>query len=85
MATQYTDGSFSETAPFVEAMKTFLEAVDVGMAKAFHVGTPGQIEDIKNEKSNRELIEDLQEEIAKMKVEREGLIYIPTTKEIQSI
>ena len=83
MATQYIDGTFSETKPFKEAMKTFMEAVEVGSARSFHVGTPEQIKEIKNEKSNRDMIEELQEDIAKLKSDKESVIHIPTTQEVK--
>jgi hypothetical protein len=51
MSVQYSDGSFSETMPFDEAVEEFQKALDLNTARALIVGTEDEIEQIKNRKA----------------------------------
>jgi len=83
MATQYLDGTFSETKPLDVALEDFTHAAEAGFAKAFHVGTPKQIEAVKNELSIMEEISGLKQRIQDIEAENSKIIDSPTLAEIE--
>ena len=50
MSVQYTDGSFSDTMSYSDALAEFLSAVDNGTARALYVGSEDEICHIKQKK-----------------------------------
>lgn len=93
MATQYKDGSFSETLPVDEAFEDFLDAVEEGKAKAFHVGSYDEIEQEKAkqdfyrdvQKSIKELNDRLDEVEADLEKQEDSFIEKPTVSEMRKI
>ncbi len=94
MATEYKDGSFSETRPIDEAMEQFVQDVQDGTAKALHVGSYDDVEKTKAEddalsqrdleKSMDELtkrLDDLEERLENDK----GIIQPATAEQISKI
>jgi hypothetical protein len=59
MATEYKDGRFGETLPIDEAMEEFIDACNVGTAKAMHVGTYAEVEASKESIKFRNDIQDI--------------------------
>lgn len=84
MATQYKDGSFGETKELSEAMKEFLEAAEVGQARALYAGTPEEIEVIKTEASLEDQIKDINNRLKDIESEN-SVIEKPTLNQIQKI
>ena len=60
MATQFKDGSFSETKPFEEALDDFTGFAKAGQARSFHVGTEFEIEQQKQDSAAADQIKELQ-------------------------
>ena len=93
MATQYKDGSFGETLPIDEAFDEFLDAVEKGKAKAFHVGSYDEIEQEKAkqdfyrdiQKSIKELNERLDDVEVDLEEQEDSLIEKPMVSEIKRI
>ena len=85
MATQYQDGSFGETKEMPEAMEEFFDAMEAGTAKAFHVGTPEQIEAAKEESSLSDKVVELAAKLKEFELERDGVIVKPTFDEMAQI
>jgi len=87
MSTQYIDGHFGETKPFTEAMQEFMIAAEAGTAKAFHIGTPEQIEEVKSEKDNADKIEALKLKLADMEavINKNKIIKTPTYEQVKEI
>jgi len=81
MSTEYTDGSFSESAPLSEALGTFNGALESGTAKAFHVGTVEEIEEVKMMQTLSSRLDALKNEMAEMKAKQSDIIHTPTLKE----
>jgi len=85
MATEFKDGSFSETKPFQEAMDDFLEFVKIGEAVAFHVGSNDKIRSVKEGKNLQRRIKNIEKRIndlEKNKPLRSLSLYLPNTNEI---
>jgi len=85
MSTQYIDGSFSETEPLEEAMETFADALQSGIAKAFHVGSPLDIQQVKDQKSTDDRLSDMEDTLKRLKAKSESLIAVPTPAQIKAI
>ena len=85
MATQYRDGTFGQTLPMKEAMEKFQEGLESGTAKAFHVGTPKEIEKVKTEAAISDQVKELQSRIGDLEAENSRLIYTPSFDEIEKL
>jgi len=84
MATQYTDGHFGETKDFPEAIAEFATALDAGTAKAFHVGTPEQITEVKAKADLQSQFDALANDVECLKATGPmGMISVPTTEEVE--
>lgn len=83
MAVQYTNGTFSDALPIDEARRLLDEAIQADIAKAFFIGTPEQIEQVKSEKSAKELIAELQDRVAELEADKRGIIRTPNYRELQ--
>ena len=84
MSTQYNDGSWSATEPFDEALKRFLEGVDGGTARAFHVGTPEELEQRKQEAALRDRVDELAAKVRELEAEQpNALVRKPTPQELK--
>ena len=83
MSTQYTDGTFSETLPYAEAIKHFDGAAEAGIAKAFYVGTPEQIDKVKAETSLADKVRDIENQLRDMTAASSKIIASPTPQEVE--
>lgn len=83
MATEYIDGSFGETKPINEAFEEFINAIDAGTAKAFHVGTPEQIDTVKEELSIRDELKTLKNRMGDIEANNSQIIAKPSLEEIE--
>jgi len=88
MATQFKDGSFSETKAFVEALEDFQEYAAAGRARALFVGTEEEIEAAKKKQNTVQKLEELEGRISAMEAEKKlgarGIV-IPTPQEINKV
>jgi len=83
MATEYKDGSFSETLPIDDAMKEFAEAIDNGTAKAFHIGS---FDEVEKSKAAKDFWKDIQKSMDELterldELEKDESIIKPATPE----
>ena len=87
MSTQYRDGTFGEIKPFPEAMQEFMTAAEAGTAKAFHIGSEKEIEEVKNEVANAEKIKQLSENVKDLeaRINKNKIIATPTFAEVKEI
>jgi len=87
MAIQHTDGSFSETVPFDEAVVEFHDAVKQGTARALFVGTENEIEQIKKQATLKDQIRELVTRMDKLEESptQSDSIVIPTRDEILKV
>ena len=83
MSTQHLDGSFSEILPFVEAHEHFLDMVDQGNARSFHVGTEEEIKKVQEQKSVEWRLSQLEDEVESLKPVESSMILIPTDAQIK--
>ncbi len=84
MATQYTDGTFSETLPLPEALEVFADALESGTAKSFHVGTANEIEDVKSNLEVSERLEQLKSRLDDLESNiKPSVIVKPTIEQIE--
>lgn len=83
MATQYKDDTFGETLPFSKAFKVFMEAVESDTAKAFHVGTPQEIEKVKENMDFQDRLDVLSEKVADLQTTNSKYIIPPTFEDIK--
>ena len=82
MATEYTDGTIGESKPFTEALSEFLEACEAGTAKAFYVGSPADINIVRQKKALQVQVDELKERLDSIGAEKHrGVIEIPTPRE----
>jgi hypothetical protein len=84
MSVQYTDGSFSETMPFDDAVEKFQEALDLNTARALIVGTEDEIEQIKTMKTLKDQIAELSARVDKIEdgpIKSKNVV-IPTREEM---
>ena len=87
MSVQYTDGSFSPTMPFDDAVEEFQDSLDQGTARALYVGTENEIEQIKKRKELEDQIKELSARVDKVEegpVRSENIV-IPTRDEILKV
>jgi hypothetical protein len=87
MATEYRDGSFGETKPLKEAIEDFSKALEDGTAKALHVGTPEEIEQVKARKQAdpAKEIEELKKRMDALESEKKSPIRVPTWEEVNKV
>lgn len=85
MATQYKDGSFSETEPLAKAIETFNNALEAGIAKAFYVGSDTEIKEVKSAKCLEAEINKLKDRLDKIEGDKNSIIIIPGKKDINLI
>ena len=64
MAVAYKDGTFGETQPINDAFGEFKKALNEQTARAFLVGTPQEIEAMKQEDDSKTSIEKLEKEMS---------------------
>ena len=83
MATQYLDWSFGETKPIDSALEEFMGALESGTAKAFHVGTPEQIESIKEEVCVRDEVTLLSDRLSSIEAKNSEIIISPSLDDIK--
>jgi hypothetical protein len=84
MATQFKDGTWTQTLPFAEALADFVTAAHSGLARSFHVGTPAEIEAQKREAQERVDIKALMDRVSDLEAKgKPSLIVAPTFNEIQ--
>jgi hypothetical protein len=84
MSVQYTDGSFSETIPFDDAVEEFQDALQQGTARALYVGTENEIEQIKTMKTLKDQIAELSARVDKIEdgpIKSKNVV-IPTREEM---
>lgn len=87
MSVQYTDGSFSDTMPFADAIEEFNGAIGEGTARALFVGTEKELAAIKEKASLEKQVKCLSERMEKLEeppVESEKII-IPTRDEMINV
>lgn len=85
MATQFKDGSFSETKELPEALNDFLNYVEADQAKAFFVGTRGEINAIKEEADLKTQVKELQARLGKLESDKplsSDSIHLPTSNDV---
>lgn len=83
MSTQYRDGSWSMPEIFNDAMQTFMDALEAGTARAFHVGTPAELEGRKAEADLSQRVANLEALCSELKAEQPGAtIRRPTPQEL---
>ena len=83
MAVQYKDGSFGEIKPLAEAIDDFNQAMADGDAKAFHVGTQGEIEKAMVDANVREKLKNFEDRLAECESNnRPSIINRLTTTEL---
>jgi hypothetical protein len=87
MAIEFKDGTFSKTRPLPEVIEDFMAAVGDGTAKALHVGTPEEIEEVKAEKQADPMkeIDELKKRIDVLEADKEGPIRVPTREEVNKV
>jgi len=84
MATEYIDGTFSETLELERAKQVFEEALEARTAKAFHIGTFGEIENVKESVSSEEKLEELSAKVKELESDKRGIIERPTHRQIET-
>lgn len=87
MSIEYKDGTFSNNMPINEAFEKFIESIDEGTAKALHVGTNRELNEVKRKKSIEDQIKDIDRRLSAVEedpVESEVLV-IPTKDEIINV
>ena len=85
MSIQYRDDSFSETLPIKEAMKRLNFEVENNFPiKAFHVGTPSEIEKVKEKQELTKRMDELEEKVKELSPIKTTLI-LPTEEEIRAL
>ena len=84
MSTQFKDGTFSETKPYIEALSDFQDYAEAEVAKAFHVGTVSELEAVNKQVSVEERLEILERKVADSMTQNNpsSLIHTPTKDEI---
>ncbi len=85
MATQYIDGSFSDTRPLPRALEIFAEALEAETALAFHVGTPEQIDRVKERADLQTQIDELAASIKVYNAVQGGLIILPKPGDVELV
>ena len=80
---QYRDGSFSEIMEYKQALEQFLETPS-DLIKALHLGSEKELEDKKNERSVRDEINSLKDDVEELKFKLRGSsLQIPNEQEIK--
>ena len=83
MALQYKDGTFGETIPLNDALVKFEEALQSDTIKAFHVGTPQEIEKVKEDYDLKKRFDELENKLSDMNAEKSKIIAIPSNNDIE--
>jgi len=60
MATERRDGTWTDVEPINKALATFIREANVGTSKAFHIGTPEEIEVVQKRRSIEERLSVLE-------------------------
>lgn len=88
MATEFIDGTFSQTKGFKDAFDDFKNHMESGLARSFHIGTDSEIEEIKRKADFSSRIEDIESKLkaidADNKLSKLNIIK-PTQAQIKSI
>ncbi|MES9841246.1 MAG: hypothetical protein ABW134_11890 [Candidatus Thiodiazotropha endolucinida] len=85
MSVQYRDGSFGETKAIQEAMEEFETAIDAGTAKALHIGTPEEIEELKAQVDMADRIEAMEGRLRDIEAMNSSIIETPTHEQLKKI
>jgi hypothetical protein len=85
MAIQYSNGDF-EIGDFEEMKDKFLDlAENTSLVRALHVGTKEELIAIKEEKSLKDRIEELELKLKNQEIIKSDVLYIPTRKDIDNL
>lgn len=74
MSVQYTDGTFGETMPVDEAVEAMRDAIEAGTARALHVGTEEQIEQIKKSVPMEDKLKQMEQTLKELQADKNGVI-----------
>ncbi len=83
---QRIDGSFSETKTYSELMKLMQNPEEVKNTRAIHFGTHDELDEIRNEKSLKNKVDDLQNQVDELKAGQQNkseYFVFPTDEEIK--
>ena len=83
MAVEYTNGKFEETKGIELAIREFLNACEIGTAKALHVGTKEEIEKVKQNQDTQKQINELRSKIQELSAKNSDIVHCPTDEEIR--
>lgn len=85
MATQLTDGRWTETQPLPEALLTFQDALAAGTAKRFVVGTNQDVAEEKNRIDLEDEVAALKRDVALLAAKTDqSMVAIPTFAEVRA-
>lgn len=88
MATEYIDGTFSETMPFNEALRHFKEQAETGLVRSLHIGTKQEIEEVKRKKDIQKRVDDIESKLNALKAKEDvknSNIVEPTKEQIELV